>query len=57
MGAVDWSRGDLSHRFEVLQIDPLNPLTTKGTAKILVTLEGNTTGKPDATVSIAVKFA
>ena len=40
-----------------LQIDPLNPLTTKGTAKILVTLEGNTTGKPDATVSIAVKFA
>ena len=40
-----------------LQVDPLNPLTTKGTAKILVTLEGNTTGKPDATVSIAVKFA
>ena len=40
-----------------LQIDPANPLTTKGTAKILVTLEGNTTGKPDATVSIAVKFA
>lgn len=30
MAAVDWSRGDLSHRIEVLQIDPLNLSTVRG---------------------------
>lgn len=30
MGAVDWSRGDLSHRFEVLQVDPLNLKDVRG---------------------------
>jgi hypothetical protein len=40
-----------------LHLDQSNPLTTKGTAKILVTLEGNNTGKPDATISVSVKFA
>lgn len=27
---VDWSRGDLSHRFEVLQVDPLNLKDVRG---------------------------
>lgn len=30
MGAVDWSRGDLSHRMEVLQVDPLNLVDVRG---------------------------
>lgn len=30
MAAVDWSRGDLSHRFEVLQVDPLNLKDVRG---------------------------
>lgn len=27
---VDWSRGDLSHRMEVLQVDPLNLVSVRG---------------------------
>lgn len=30
MGAVDWSRGDLSHRFEAFQVDPLNLVDVRG---------------------------
>ena len=40
-----------------LHRDPTNALTTKATVKLNVYLKGNTTGKPDAVVSVAVKFA